>query len=98
MKRIPAFLLRREPITDDAASLPGFRWAAPAIGTRNRIGGEPSFIDPADYPSCTICNEPMTFYGQLDSINDDYVLADAGVVVVFVCFDCFTSEAIIRSN
>jgi len=40
----------------------------------------------------------MTFYGQLDSISDEFALADAGVVQVFVCFDCFTSEAVVRSS
>jgi hypothetical protein len=35
----------------------------------------------------------MTFYGQLDSVGDDVVLADAGVVQVFVCFDCFDAAA-----
>ena len=35
----------------------------------------------------------MTFYGQLDSINDDFVLGDAGMVHVFVCFDCVEALA-----
>ena len=40
----------------------------------------------------------MTFYGQLDSIGDDFVLADAGVVEVFVCFDCFEAAARVSSG
>ena len=40
----------------------------------------------------------MTFYGQLDSINDDIVLADCGIVYVFVCFHCFETKAILQSN
>lgn len=40
----------------------------------------------------------MTFYGQLDSLNDQVVLADVGVVLVFVCFDCFESAATIASS
>jgi hypothetical protein len=39
----------------------------------------------------------MTFYGQLDSINDDFCIADAGLVEVFVCFGCVTVQAIIDS-
>jgi hypothetical protein len=35
----------------------------------------------------------LTFYGQLDSVNDDVILADAGLVLVFVCFDCFEAAA-----
>ncbi|MEA2311420.1 MAG: hypothetical protein QOE28_1388 [Solirubrobacteraceae bacterium] len=40
----------------------------------------------------------MTFYGQLDSIGDDFALADAGVVEVFVCFDCFEAAARVSSG
>jgi hypothetical protein len=40
----------------------------------------------------------MTFYGQLDSLNDDVVLADAGVLLVFVCFDCFEAAALVAST
>ena len=97
MKNIPPFKLIPQPLTEEAAELPKFKWAGPEIGTRHRLGGEPSFIQPADYPLCTSCGETMTFYGQLDSINDDYVLADVGLVFVFVCFNCFTSTSFIQS-
>ncbi len=30
----------------------------------------------------------MSFYGQLDSINDDICIADAGLISVFICFKC----------
>jgi hypothetical protein len=40
----------------------------------------------------------MTFYGQLDSINDDICIADCGMVYVFICFECYKSIAIIQSN
>ena len=40
----------------------------------------------------------MTFYGQLDSIGDDFALADAGVVLVFVCFNCFEAAALVAST
>jgi hypothetical protein len=39
----------------------------------------------------------MSFYGQLDSINDDFVLGDAGMVYVFVCFGCVQATAQITS-
>ena len=39
----------------------------------------------------------MTFYGQLDSVNDDVILADAGVLLCFVCFDCFEAAAMVES-
>jgi hypothetical protein len=38
-----------------------------------------------------------TFYGQLDSINDDFCLADCGIIYVFVCFDCYKTTSFIHS-
>ena len=94
---IPAFKLVPQPLTEEAANLPPFEFADPEVGTRHRLGGQPSFIQPSEHPVCSQCGETMTFYGQLDSINDDYVLADVGLVFVFVCFDCFTANAFIQS-
>jgi hypothetical protein len=39
----------------------------------------------------------MTFYGQLDSLNDDFCIADAGFVYVFVCFECSEAAAMVDS-
>ena len=94
---IPAFRLLPEPLTPEAAALPEFKWAGPEVGTRHRLGGEPTGLEQADYPTCS-CGVAMSFYGQLDSINDDFVLADVGVVAVFVCFDCFEANAQVVSG
>jgi hypothetical protein len=40
----------------------------------------------------------MNFYAQLDSINDDFVLGDVGMVYVFVCFYCQEAHATIHSS
>jgi len=40
----------------------------------------------------------MTFYAQLDSINDDISIADAGMVYVFICFDDFSATALTQSG
>ncbi len=40
----------------------------------------------------------MTFYGQLDSVGDDICIADAGMVFVFLCFDCFEAAAMVQSH
>ncbi|MEA3215583.1 MAG: hypothetical protein QOJ19_1739 [Acidimicrobiia bacterium] len=105
MRAIPPFRLIPEPLTEEATELPGFKWAGPETGKRHRLGGEPSFLQQAAHPTCSSCGQEMTFYGQLDSINDEIVLADAGLVFVFVCFhcfcvcfDCFTSTAFIQSG
>src|ERR1051326_5004851 len=73
MKEIPAFKLIAEPMTEEARALPKFESAASEVGTRHRLGGEPSRrIDPAHWPKCADCGDKMSFYGQLDSINDEF--------------------------
>jgi hypothetical protein len=96
-KRIPPFRLVAHPTTAEAEQAAGFAWAAPEVGTRHRIGGEPDELPGFNTPRCS-CGNPMTFYGQLDSIGDDFALADVGVVQVFVCFDCFEAAAQITST
>jgi len=97
MKTIPPFKLRPEPLTPEAAALPGFRWAGEGVGDRHRLGGVPEFIQEAMIPACPDCGVRMTFYAQLDSINDEYSIADCGMVYVFVCFDCNTVSSFIQS-
>jgi hypothetical protein len=97
MTKIPPFKLIPEPLTEEAKNLPKFKWADDEIGTRHQLGGEPKFIQQEDYPFCSDCEKQMTFYGQLDSINDDFCIADCGMIYVFICFDCNTTESIIQS-
>ena len=97
MRQIPPFKLVPEPLNDEAAALPAFKWAGGDIGRRHRLGGRPDFIQSADQPKCS-CGKEMTFYAQLDSINDEFDLADCGMIFVFVCFDCFESKAILQSS
>lgn len=73
-------------------------FADPIIGTRHRIGGEAPVIED-EFPRCSMCSETMSFYGQLDSLNNTaFDLADAGLVAVFVCFDCFQTQAMLVSS
>jgi hypothetical protein len=97
MKTIPPFRLIPDPLTPEAKSLPGFRWAAKEIGTRHQLGGTPNFIQKATQPKCPDCGKEMTFYGQLDSINDEFSLADCGMIYVFVCFECIEVVSFIQS-
>ena len=97
MRTIPPFRLVAEPLNDEAASLPQFRWAAPEIGKRHRLGGEPEFIQPMSWPRCEECGAEMTFYAQIDSLNDDILIADCGMVYVFVCFECVAVKSVIQS-
>jgi hypothetical protein len=97
LREIPPFRLVPEPLTDEAAALPPFRWAGPEIGKRHQFGGHPEQIQALEYPSCPECGQEMNFYGQLDSINDEFVLGDVGMVFVFVCFYCLDAKAITQS-
>jgi hypothetical protein len=96
--RIAAFKLILEPLDEEAESAVGFREAASDVGLRHRLGGDPTFIQGGYFPTCSSCAERMTFFAQLDSVGDDLCLADCGILYVFVCFDCFTSESFIQSG
>jgi hypothetical protein len=100
--KIPPFHLVPEPLNEAAAAVTGFKWAGKdalgrKIGSRHKLGGEPDFLHRAEAPNCSDCKNAMTFYGQLDSIGDDICLADCGMIYVFVCFDCFTTNSFIQS-
>jgi hypothetical protein len=97
-RTIPPFRLVTEPLDDAAAELPGFAWAGPEIGRRHRLGGEPSYLARAEHPRCPSCGHTMTFYAQLDSLNDEIILAEAGLLYVFVCLACQTSTSFIQSQ
>ena len=96
MRTIPPFKLVPEPLSQEAADLPPFKWAGNETGRRHRLGGAPDFLQKPDIPACT-CRKPMTFYAQLDSINDEFCLADCAMIYVFVCFDCFETRSILQS-
>jgi uncharacterized protein YwqG len=97
MIAIPPFRLVPKPMNEAVAIMPKFKWAKPVIGTRHQLGGEPTFIQEEEHSICPDCGEQMTFYAQIDSINDDVCLADCGIVYVFVCFDCFSTTSFIQS-
>jgi uncharacterized protein YwqG len=96
--KIPPFRLIPEPQNDEAKNLPKFRWASKAIGTRHQLGGEPHFLQQQSRPTCPRGHGEMTFYAQLDSINDDICIADCGMIYVFVCFQCYHCAATIQST
>jgi hypothetical protein len=98
MKAIPEFRLRVEPTTPEAAAALGFEAAGDEVGTRHRLAGAPTWLQDDETPTCRDCGEPMTFYGQLDSIGDDICIADVGLVYVFVCFNDFEARAVLQSG
>ncbi len=95
---LPCFNLITKPFDEQAKKLEPFKWADPEIGKRNKIGGIPDGIKEEDFPYCPCCRKRMSFYGQLDSINDDFIIADCGLIAVFICFDCNEVKAEIVSG
>lgn len=95
----PPYRLVPNPLDELARGKPpGFKWAKPPAGERHRIGGQPDSIQAAVHPRCPRCAALMTFYGQLDSLNDEIVLGDLGMIYVFVCFDCLEVTAVLQTS
>ena len=94
---IPEIKLVPDPQTEEANKAIGFKWNDEA-GTRHKLGGKSEFIQDEKWPACKGCRERMTFYAQLDSIGDNYCLADCGMIYVFVCFGCFETKSILQSG
>ncbi len=40
-----------------------------ALGRRSKLGGEPDWVQSDETPKCAGCHKPMTFVGQIDSIE-----------------------------
>jgi hypothetical protein len=97
LKKIPMFQLIAKPMDKEAEALPKFKWALDYVGTRHQLGGTPKFIQQETWPKCPSCSEPMSFYGQLDSINDEFQIADCGMIYIFICFDCNETISIVQS-
>ena len=101
MRTLPAFKLVPEPLSDEAReAMKPLPYVEPEIGTRHRLGGEPDFIQQEKVPVCPQCQQPMTFYAQLDAVGQDseYDIADAGLIYVFLCFDDFEAKAVVHSG
>ena len=94
--KIPEIPLVLSPQTEEARSVIGFQYAGDDIGRKNKLGGNPDWIQGEEFPKCT-CGKKMSFYGQLDSIGDSICLADCGMIYVFVCAECLETKSILQS-
>jgi len=90
-------MIEEFPLVHVKSDYPKFKYAADKIGHRNKIGGTPDWIQVESYPTCTTCNKKMIFYGQLDSVSDEYMIGDCGLIFVFICFECNEAKAIVQS-
>jgi hypothetical protein len=95
MKQIPEIPLVMNPQTPEARAVIGFRWNSTA-GKGHKLGGVPDWIQNDETPNCPVCAAPMTFYGQLDCIGDQIALGDCGMIYVFCCFGCGTTQSLTR--
>jgi nucleoid DNA-binding protein len=83
--------IRLTPNPDDMKSLDGDLKKSPHC----KIGGEPDWLQYPSVPVC--CGENMTFYGQLDSLNNrEYCVGDMGKLYVFFCQRCCKSHSIMQ--
>jgi nucleoid DNA-binding protein len=83
--------IRLTPNPDDLKSLDGDIKKSPLC----KIGGEPDWLQYPSVPVC--CGEDMTFYGQLDSLNNrEYCVGDMGKLYVFFCQQCCKSHSIMQ--
>ncbi len=71
----------------------------PEIGARHRLGGTPDLPPELEWPVCPHGDGPMSFFAQLDGFPavTEFDLADAGLIFVFVCFDCLEVAALFHS-
>ena len=81
-----------------------------ALGRRSKLGGEPDWVQSDETPECVACHKPMTFVGQIDSIEhnesanphrrdygkQDYMFGDVGMFYIFFCFDCIDTKSIFQ--
>jgi len=82
------------------------------LGLRSKLGGKPAWEQAEEIPACPGCLRPMTFVGQIDSIEVDskqnphrvdslsdraeYVFGDVGLIYIFFCFECCESKSVFQ--
>ncbi len=96
---LPEFKLVPTALSEDGEAMldrPAGVWEE--LGERHQIGGSPK-LQNTTWPSCPSCDEQMSFYGQLDGLpnSSEFDLADAGLILVYVCFGCFEVAATLDS-
>ena len=94
--KIPEIALKLDPQTPEAKAAIGFEYTESLIGTRSKIGGAPDWMQSPVDVQCDFCRTSMSFYAQIDSVGDNVILADCGMIYVFVCFGCFESKSLVQ--
>lgn len=92
----PEIPLRMEPETSKAKALVDGTFGCQAAGDRHKLGGKPDWLQDDETPDCPECEEPMDFYGQLDNLGSVEGLKDGGMIYVFLCRECYVTEAVLQ--
>jgi len=80
--------IKLEPNTSDLA-VAGIEFLE---NLKTKLGGDPDWVQCPDAPTC--CGVEMTFYAQIDSnINNEFNIADGGMLYVFCCDHCSNSSS-----
>jgi len=71
-------------------------WAYSHGSNLNRLGGEPCWVQSADYPPCPFCQQPMTHLAQFDSWlptvdGKEFLWGSGGLAYVHWCDNCRVS-------
>lgn len=90
--QLPVFRIIAEPMPGD---LPDPK-DPKRLGRRSKFGGQPTWEQEDETPTCPRCGNAMVFVAQLDSIGFDrrgaaaaeqYIFGDVGLIYVFFCFE-----------
>jgi hypothetical protein len=104
MTALPQFRMTFEPIVAGEEDR--------RLGLRSRLGGNPTWEQHDETPTCGGCRNKMTFVGQIDSISHDsrenphkvdclsgqqkFMFGDVGLIYVFFCFDCLETRSVFQ--
>jgi hypothetical protein len=68
-------------------------WVVAGDANLNRVGGEPTWIQSAEYPECPQCSTVMPFLAQLNSPlpaadGEEFLFGSGGIAYAFWCDGC----------
>lgn len=82
------------------------------LGIRSKLGGKPDWEQNPETPKCSECEKKMTFVAQIDSMEHDaehnptaidcmsrqqqYMFGDVGMIYVFFCYSCMTTQSVVQ--
>ncbi len=96
LEALPEIPLRMTPETSKAKAVVAGDFGYSPAGDRHKLGGKPDWLQGDETPDCPECEEPMEFYAQLDNLGSVEGLRDGGMIYVFLCRECYTTEALLQ--